>query len=135
MRSSEHFAASVPVTTLALVLVRKRCSRTRLALFGIYGLALGVFIDLDHFLLARIYAGDWHHLIDALTDPIRAFVEQEAIFDDIRDMTRQRLLSHVLVGGTLVGLTRRLSRPLGIVTALVLYWHLVCDLLRDNRIV
>lgn len=134
MRSSEHFVASVPVTALALVLVRKQCSRVRLAVLGVYGLALGVFIDVDHFLLARVYAGDWHHVEYVLDEPIEAFGKQEAIFDDVRDMTSQRLLSHVLLGGALIGVTRTLSRPWGIVTALVLYWHLVCDLLRDNRI-
>lgn len=135
MQSSEHFLASVPATALALSVVRKRCSRVRLALLGVYGLALGVVIDLDHFLLARLYAGDWHHFGYVLRNPIAAVREQEAIFDDVRDMTLQRLLSHVLIGGALVGFTKRFSRPLSVVTAVVLYWHLVCDLLRDNRIV
>jgi hypothetical protein len=135
MRSSEHFVASVPVVALALVSIREQCNRTRLALLGAYGLALGVLIDLDHFLIARVRVGDWHHLIDALRNPIEAIVEQEAIFEDVRDMTLQRLLTHVLVGGTLIGLMGERSGPLGRITTLVLYWHLLCDLLRDNRLV
>lgn len=134
MQSSEHFLASIPATAAALAVVRSQCSRIRLVLLGAYGLALGVFIDLDHFLLARFYAGDWRHLRYVLRNPIDAFGEQEAIFDDIRDMTLQRLLSHVLLAGVLIGLTNRFSRPLGVVTTVVLYCHLVCDLLRDNRI-
>ncbi|PSQ21909.1 hypothetical protein BRD01_10720 [Halobacteriales archaeon QS_8_65_32] len=134
MRSSEHLLASVPATALALAAVRRQCSRTRLAILGAYGLGLGVFIDLDHFLIARVYAGDWHHLTGALRNPIAAFSEQEGIFDDIRDMMYERLLTHVLVGGVLIGLAEGLSRPLAVVTAVVLHCHLLCDFLRDNRI-
>lgn len=135
MQSSEHFLASIPVTALALSVVRTQWSRGRLALVGLYGLALGVAIDLDHLLLARVYAGDWRHLEGVLRNPIAAVTDQEGMFDDVRDMKLPRLLSHVLIGGVLVGLTRRLSKPVGFVTAVVLYWHLLCDLLRDNRIV
>lgn len=135
MQSSEHFLASIPATAFALSVVRTQWSRGRLALVGLYGLALGMAIDLDHLLLARVYAGDWHHLDHVLRNPIAAVTDQDGMFDDVRDMKLPRLLSHVLLGGALVGLTRKVSRPLGFVTAVVLYWHLVCDLLRDNRIV
>jgi len=135
MRSSEHFLASVPVVALALTSLRDQCGRVRLAVLGVYGLALGVGIDFDHFLLARLYAGDWRHLRYLLRNPIAAVTEQEGIFEDVRDMTLQRLLSHVLLGGALIGLTKRASGALGLVTTVVLYWHLLCDLLRDNRFV
>ena len=135
MQSSEHFLASIPATALALSVIRTQWSRGRLALVGLYGIGLGVAIDLDHLLLARVYAGDWHHLEEVLRNPIAAVTDQEGMFDDIRDMRHPRLLSHVLLGGVLVALTRTLSRPLSLVTAVVLYWHLLCDLLRDNRIV
>jgi hypothetical protein len=134
MQSSEHLLVSVPVTGLSLAAVREQCSRVDLVALGLYGVGLGVFIDLDHFLLARLYAGDWYHLTEALADPVGSLTDQGDIFDGIRDMREQRLLSHVLLGGALIGVTRRLSRPWGFVTAVVLYCHLLCDLIRDNRI-
>lgn len=135
MQSKEHFLVSVPVTGATLLAVRRRCRRHDLAVLGVYGVLLGVFIDLDHFLIARLRTGGWHHLRESVRDPVGAFATQEAIFDDVRDMEDERLLTHVLFGGVLVGATRVVSRPLGFVTAVVLYCHLVCDLLRDNRIV
>jgi hypothetical protein len=135
MRSSEHFLASVPVVALVLVSLGEQYDRVRLAFLGVYGLALGVGIDFDHFLLARLYAGDWRHLRYLLRNPIAAVTEQEAIFEDVRDMTLQRLLSHVLLSGALIGSTKRVSGSLGFTTAVVLYWHLLCDLLRDNQLV
>jgi hypothetical protein len=135
MRSSEHFLASVPVVALVLLSLREQYSRVRLALLGVYGLALGVGIDFDHFLLARLYAGDWRHVGYLRRNPIAAVTEQEAIFEDVPDMTLQRLLTHVLLGGASIGLTRRVSGSVGRTTAVVLYWHLLCDLLRDNRLV
>lgn len=135
MRSKEHLLVSVPVTGVALAAVRERCSRFGLAALGVYGVLLGVFVDLDHFLIARLWTGDWHHLRGSVRNPIGAFVAQEEIFDDVRDMQDERLLSHVLLAGLLVGVTRLLSRPLGFVTGVVLYAHLLCDLLRDNEVV
>jgi hypothetical protein len=104
------------------------------ALFG-YGLALSVFIDLDHFLVARLTVGDWRNVRRVLDRPMGLLGEQRWIFAEDELTELNRLLSHVVLGGALVAGTWTLSTTLGQFTALVLYVHLLADLLRDNRIV
>lgn len=102
-----------------------------------YGVVLSVFVDLDHFVLARYHAGDWSHLRRCVTDPVFALTEQERVFDgvDTRTLERHRLLSHLLVGGALVGALAVFSTAIAVFTAGVLYVHVVADLLRDGEIV
>lgn len=106
-----------------------------LALFA-YGVLLSVFIDLDHFVVARYHAGDWSHFLRCVTDPRFAFTEQEQVFDgvDTRTLETQRLLTHALVGGALVGGLSLVAPVYGVFTAVVLYVHVVADLLRDAEI-
>ncbi len=134
MKSGEHFLLSVPVVGYVLGRMDERSPR-RLAAFAAYGLGLGVLIDLDHFVLARLRVGDWRHLVTCLRNPKRVFTDQEHLFDGTGGMASLRVLSHVLVGGVLVTLARRVSRPVGTLTAAVLYMHVLADLLRDNDIV
>ncbi|WP_435077328.1 hypothetical protein [Halococcus sp. AFM35] len=134
MKSGEHFLLSVPVVGCVLARLDERSPR-RLAALAAYGLGLGVFIDLDHFVLARLRVGDWRHLVGCLRNPKRVFTDQEHLFDGTGGMASLRVLSHVLVGGVLVALARRVSRPVGTLTAAVLYVHVLADLLRDNDIV
>ncbi|WP_158056847.1 hypothetical protein [Halorussus halophilus] len=101
-----------------------------------YGVLLSVFIDLDHFVAARLHAGDWSHLRRCVTDPVFAFTQQEQVFDgvDTNTLETHRLLSHALVGGVLVVATTLLAPVYGLFTAVVLYVHVTADLLRDGGI-
>ena len=134
MKSGEHFLLSVPVVGWVLARVEGRSPR-RLAALAVYGLGLGVLIDLDHFVLALLRVGDWHHLVDCLRNPKRVFFDQENLFAGTGGMASLRILSHVLLGGVLVALARRVSRPVGALTGSVLYTHVLADLLRDNDVV
>lgn len=134
MKSGEHFLLTVPVVGAVLARAEERSPR-RLAALAAYGLGLGVLIDLDHFVLARLRVGDWHHLTDCLRDPKPVFVDQEHLFDGTGEMASLRILSHVLVGGVLIALARRVRRPVAALTKSVLYVHVLADLLRDNEIV
>lgn len=134
MKSGEHFLLSVPVVGWVLARTDERSPR-RLAALVAYGLGLGVLIDLDHFVLARLRVGDWHHLTDSLRDPKRVFVDQENLFEGTGEMASLRLLSHVLIGGALIAIARRVSGPVGKLTERVLFVHVLADLLRDNEIV
>jgi len=62
-----------------------------------YIFLLGVGIDADHFVIARINRGDWANLQRCLQNPSRVFVGQATIFDSGDIWRDQRLLSHLLI--------------------------------------
>lgn len=134
MKSGEHFLLSVPVVGVVLATVSKRYSRRQLTVLAAYGLGLGVLIDLDHFLLARLRVGDWRHVRECLKNPERVFFDQENLFEGTGGMASLRILSHVVLGGVLTALSALVSRPVALLTASVLYIHVLADLLRDNRV-
>jgi hypothetical protein len=89
-------------------------------------------IDLDHFLLARLNTGNWDALLGVVRNPHRAFLDQENVFEEGEDVTKlQRLLSHVLLAGLLVAVLYPLSRYVAVLSAVVLYFHVLGDLGRD----
>ncbi|ADJ13603.1 hypothetical protein [Halalkalicoccus jeotgali] len=133
MRSHEHAAIGALCSALAAALLaRGRSLPTKLALWT-YGLLLSVFIDLDHFVIARLKTGSWSYLTRAVRHPIWAFTEQESVFPDVR-MKLERLTSHVLIGGALVLAFRPASRLLATFSAVVVYAHVLADLLREIEV-
>ncbi|MFB1064015.1 hypothetical protein [Natrinema sp. H-ect4] len=96
-----------------------------------YGTVVGVFIDLDHFLIARLKTGDWDAVRFCLTDPGAAVADQSEIFDPGDVGVLSRLLSHVVLTGIAVPVIAIASVPLAIVTGAVLYAHLLADLVWD----
>jgi hypothetical protein len=104
-----------------------------------YAGAAGTLIDLDHFLLARINTGDWRALRAIVREPSLAVLHQDRIFAEGEVGALRRLLSHVVISGALVGALALLA-SLGvlppvwaILTAFVLYAHLLADLVWDVR--
>lgn len=99
---------------------------------------MGVLIDLDHFLLARLNQGDWRALTRGLRNPRLLVLDQDQLFDVDALWARQRLLSHAIIGSVLVGgLVAAGSRfalaPwVGLVAAVTLWVHLLADLVWDN---
>jgi hypothetical protein len=100
-----------------------------------FGVFVSVFVDLDHFVLARYYTGDWSVLRTCLTDPVYAFTRQEAIFADLPDMEHARLASHVVIVGLAVPSLAVVRPTLATFTLVVLVVHVGCDLLRDHGLV
>lgn len=96
-----------------------------------YMLLLGVGIDGDHFVIARINRGDWTNLQRCLQKPSRAFVGQTTIFDNGDIWRDQRLLSHLLIGGGLIVLLWPVDTYWAFVTAVIVYTHLLADLYSD----
>nr|WP_306060071.1 hypothetical protein [Natronococcus sp. AD5] len=98
-----------------------------------YGTAVGVFIDLDHFVIARFKTGTWDPLRFSLVNPFAAFTDQDRIFDrgDVGALTR--LLSHLMLTGILVPALALASVSLAVITAVVLYAHVVADVAWDVR--
>ena len=135
MKSPEH-ATLGAIASVLLVLALPVSVPLEAAGLVAYGVLLSVFVDLDHFLVARHLSGDWSHLRRCVTDPAFAFTEQERVFEgvDTRTLEVRRLLSHMLVGGALVGSLAFLVPVYAIFTAGVLYVHVVADLLRDGKL-
>lgn len=133
MWSSEHAAAGGVVSAVLVALLGWPASSVGKLLLWAYGLVLSVFIDLDHFVIARIRVGDWSHLRDAVSDPVGAFVDQGSVFPQM-EFSVQRLLSHLIVGGGLTLLSALAAPLLAVFTAVVVYVHVVADQIRDAEL-
>lgn len=132
MYSKEHFIISVAVGATVAVFTGQTLPLA-IATVG-YAAVLGVGIDFDHFFVARINAGRWDALAGVVRNPRRAFLEQDAIFEDGEDVTKlQRLLSHVVIAGVLVAVLYPFLPYFALLSAVVLYVHLLSDLYRDVR--
>ncbi|MFC7026628.1 hypothetical protein ACFQJ5_01845 [Halomicroarcula sp. GCM10025324] len=99
-----------------------------------YAVVVGVAIDVDHFVVARLTTGEWTAAKRCLRNPRLVFVAQDEIFDAGDLYPLQRLLSHHVIGGALVGGLWLVSEPLALFTALVLYAHVLSDLVWDNSL-
>jgi len=136
MYSREHFLIGATVSAAGVAVLRGAFSVPLLAALFVCGVLLSVFIDLDHFLVARRHAGDWSHLRTCVRDPVFAFTQQDEVFEGIPEQQIQleRLLSHALVGGALTAALALVSVPVAVFAAVVVYAHVVADLLRDAGI-
>ena len=130
MQSFEHASIGAVVGAAALFVLRRSSSLASNALLWGYGVFLSVFIDLDHFVIARRQTGDWSHLRAAVTNPVWAFTEQEDVFPDLL-FPIERLLSHAVIGGVLTLLWLPVSATVAVFTAVVVYVHVVADMLRE----
>ncbi|AHF99215.1 hypothetical protein HALLA_10490 [Halostagnicola larsenii XH-48] len=137
MYSKHHAVVSALVAaTLALSLSWWTTAFTHLSVVAVvavvlYGTALGVFIDLDHFLIARIKTGNWDAVRFCLANPVAAVADQGQIFDQGDVGVLSRLLSHVVLIGLFVPLHFVFNIGLGIIVGVVLYVHLLTDLIWD----
>ncbi|MFB6127963.1 MAG: hypothetical protein ABEJ79_11810 [Halolamina sp.] len=130
MYSRGHAALSLAVGLASLAVVPPGTSPP--AVVGL-ALVLGVGIDVDHFLLARLNDGSWRHAVACLRDPRRVVLDQAAIFERGDLYRDQRLLSHHLVGGVVVAGLWLLAPALAGVALATLYVHVVADLYSDAR--
>lgn len=119
---------------LAVVIVLLSSPPIHPVLLGGFVVALGVGIDFDHFIIARINTGSWKNLGRVVRDPRLVFFDQSAIFDRLDVWGQDRLFSHMLLTGLGVGLFWLVGLPYWSgVTAATLYTHIVADLYDDVR--
>ncbi|THE63033.1 hypothetical protein D8Y22_21570 [Salinadaptatus halalkaliphilus] len=97
----------------------------------VFGTALGVLVDLDHFVIARFKTGSWDAAQFCLGHPTAVFTDQGRIFDPGDVGVLSRLLSHLLVTGVLVSIVALSSVPLAVIVAGVLYAHICADIVWD----
>jgi hypothetical protein len=96
-----------------------------------YGAALGVLVDLDHFLLARWNTGSWRATTDVVRNPRLLLFDQESIFEYGEVGPKQRLRSHVVITACLVAGLLPVSQPLAVVSGVVLVGHVLSDVVWD----
>jgi hypothetical protein len=134
MKSPEHAAVGAVVGVAAVGVLFVDASLGMKAALWVGGVFFSVFVDLDHFLIARRMAGDWSNLRRAVTNPRVGLVDQEQVFADVDEvrLRQYRLLSHLLVGGLLIALCSQVEGRLAVLVAVLLYAHVVADLLRDS---
>lgn len=92
---------------------------------------LGVLIDLDHFVVARLNTGSWEPFVRAIRSPVRSFLDQEDIFTERAVPSEDRVVTHLLVGGALTGGLWYLLPEWGYIAAVVIYLHLLTDAIAD----
>ena len=92
---------------------------------------MGVGIDVDHFLVARLTTGEWTPLRRCLSNPRLVFLDQDEIFEPDAIWPLQRLLSHVLIAGVVVPALALWNVPMAVFVGAVLYFHLLADLVWD----
>ncbi|WP_245902907.1 hypothetical protein [Salinigranum rubrum] len=100
MKSAEHATIGALVGVVAVALLFGGESLPAQAALWVAGVFLSVFVDLDHFLIARVMRGDWSNLRRAVTNPRVGLVDQERVFADVDEprLRQYRLLSHLVVG-------------------------------------
>lgn len=134
MQSKAHAVVGAAFSAVLVTALWPAVEFSTAAALWIYGVGLSVLVDLDHFLVARLTVGDWRHLRRVLARPAAAVWDQAWIFPE-EDLTElNRLLSHAVLGGALVTGTWTITPTLSAYTAVVLYVHVVADLLRDNEV-
>ena len=94
---------------------------------------LGTFVDLDHFLIARVRTGDWNALVRCLRSPRVAFLDQDEIFEGDAVGAWPRLGTHVVITAALVTALAVVSHALALAAGLVLAVHIGCDVAWDVR--
>jgi hypothetical protein len=132
MYSKQHLLISL-VVGVAVAAATRQPPLDTVATVG-YAAILGVGIDFDHFLVARLNTGRWRALREVVREPRRAVLDQSNIFEEGEEVTKlQRLLSHVLLAGLLVVGLYPVSTYLATLSAVVLYVHVLSDLYQDVR--
>lgn len=94
--------------------------------------AIGVLIDLDHFVIARWNTGDWGAVKRCLASPRLVVVDQSRIFRATDVRSHQRILTHVVLTAAIIAVTGVLDTELMIIAGLVLLAHIGSDIIWDR---
>lgn len=96
------------------------------------GVLVGILIDLDHFVIARLNTGNWTALSNLRSHPMKVLHDQSSIFSgEVGKL--QRLLSHMLIGGAAFSIISIFSLRTGIFISVVIYFHIIGDIAADIR--
>lgn len=129
MYSKHHAVLSLVVSVAVVALLEP----TRPAALIVAGTVAGTIVDLDHFPLSRVHAGDWRALRRVVRRPWLVVTEEHRIFAGARIDPLERLLTHAILGGVATGLAWLRWPALGVVVGATLYVHVLSDLVWDVR--
>jgi len=132
MESINHFKISAILSPVAVATIFGTQNLLSFGILAIYGLALGVLIDLDHFLWARYNHGHWNHLRDALKAP-RTTMEENAEIMDGALGEAQRYSSHFVIMVLATGIAYFGGANLAALTLIMLVSHILTDLYASYR--
>jgi hypothetical protein len=133
MNSVEHAVLGTVAAGVGVAALAEAYPPLVLTALFVAGVGVSVFVDLDHFVIARWAAGDWSHLRRVFAAPTRAFSEPGYVFPDL-EFPWLRLASHVVIA-TILGLaaatvdTRLAAFFVGVFAV-----HVLADLLRDQEL-
>jgi hypothetical protein len=97
-----------------------------------YGCVIGVLIDIDHFVIARINTGTWSALRASLARPSKLLFQQRTVFTgEVGKL--QRLLSHMIISGVIVSIIAVFNIILSLFSIIIFYFHIVGDIYADIR--
>ena len=130
MYSADHLLISAIVGVILAILTTE--SMLLGAAVVVYAVALGVGIDLDHFLIARLNAGKWRAVRRGIEDPRRLVFAQHELFRPREVSPSERMLSHLVLGGLLVGGLWVVTPWLAVVSGVVVYVHVLADAAADS---
>lgn len=94
MESYQHFFISAAASPVLAYFLLAGEPLNFIVFWSVLGVFLGTFIDLDHFVLARLNTGSWERLVFALKNPLDAFSDGKKTMQGSMS-SRQRYLSHM----------------------------------------
>lgn len=107
-------------------------SAIEIVIVVLYSGFVGVFIDLDHFLISRVKTGNWTALLNCIQTPIQSLFYQKGIFREGEVEPSERIVSHLVIIGGGVSILWFISKYWAFVSLVVLYMHLLTDSIADT---
>lgn len=126
MEVYRHFIITVVAST-ALLVASGHTGFENFLMATAYAVAVGVFMDLDHFLLAWSGSGDFTELKKAFRNPTDAFTDAGKIFERGVFTPRARFLSHFSILYLASGISYLISTELAAFTAVIISLHILAD--------
>lgn len=131
METVEHLVASL-ITAPVAAAILFGVSGTVFVILTALGVAAGVLIDLDHFLIQRLRDGNWQHLEEALSNPGKVTTKnQEVLENPIPNWSRY--LSHFAILATVPAAASLIDSGLGTYLYVMFASHVGCDVFRSWR--
>ena len=131
METYEHLLISSVVSPAVAYFVFG-FSGIELAAFSVYGILLGVFIDLDHFVVHRIQEENWKYLKNALKNPFEVTTNNIKVVDNpIPNWSRY--LSHFIILALLPAALYLFDQTVAEFSFIMLGSHITSDVYRSWR--
>ena len=126
MESYQHALISAVISPLLLFYVFG-ISGMSMILLSAYGVFIGVFIDLDHFLMQRILNGNWDDVKKTVENPVKMVFDNMSLRTDPIEPW-SRLLSHFAILALFPAAIYIFDTALAEFSFLILFAHILCDL-------